>query len=210
MPSHKFYIICIAVIFIIFIVGCLFFGVFSSKHHTDTTSSTKFNYEKAFKEMKKLKTDFDKNVFIELVNSLRILTHSKKEHHMEIAGIYTGEVFDKETKVNKKLLKIETNIKKMNDEFFGSSNHYEKYIRKLFIAEFIRKGNTFEVYFPDNEMSQISLYIDIFDKIYVDNSSNVSEELKRALSDDKYILERNKKISSFHIMCNYFLDYILE
>lgn len=185
-------------------------GPVATKATEKKIDNYKFDFEKAFNEMLILRRDTEENIFRELVNSLKLLTHASKEHYKRLAEISVGEIDSKDEEVRKKLKHIETKVKKINDEFFGVPDGYEQYLNIFFNVDFTRKGDGWTVVCPFGNLSLTYDHITIIDNIYEDNLLDMAEDPRRKLSEHKYTTNDIFKLSALEIVGNYFIGFVLH
>jgi hypothetical protein len=221
MSSSKMLIMGVAAAILLILSVCWYAGYFSGDKNADAKDLTNLSdkkigtleMDKAFDVMKAFKSDFDENIFKELTHSLKSFTSASDETLQKLVDSLTFASTDEEQKkkdIADRTKKIKDNIKKINDEYFGATDKYDAYIRRLYDFNFEKKGDKYGVIVDSDDVDLVKKHDAFVAANVTDNPSKLSEEAKKALTEEKYVLTNDKKISSMKIMGIGFIKFVLE
>jgi hypothetical protein len=224
MTCNKIFIFAgVFTIIALIILGCWLEGLFTSENklkketsidkQTDLNDAKvgKLDVDEAFKELKKFKQDFDKDIFKELLHSLRALTGATKERLKSLVEMKIGEKEDAEELVKVYLVEVEKRVKKVNDKFFGSTGNYETYLDEFFDIDFEKKDKYIECDVTREGLFHTSRYVYKTEEILKDNKFNLNKESRKKIKEYKYVPRGTECFTSaFNIMNLRFLGYIFK
>lgn len=211
----------VAAAIIVILLICWYAGYFSGEgKKAETNTSTNLSdkkigtleMDKAFEAMKAFKNNFDETIFKELTHSLKSFSSASDETLKKFVEL-TVETTDEEQKkkdITEKTEKVKANIKKINDEFFGATDKYNTYIQKLYDITFEKKEDKFSVVIDSDGLDMLKKYEPFITANVTANPSKLSEEAKKAITEEKYLLTGEQKTSAMKIMGIKFMKFILE